>query len=152
MELMTKQTLCRWLISVPVFAVLILGLSACGNFTAPFSRDEPLPNAYFIFFENGSHELSEESRRIVGEVAGHMQTYAELSLNIVGHRSSSEAEGIDQRRALAAAEAIARSGISPPRINIGGRGNRESVASAARSDGSVDQRVDMMFTLSGRQN
>ncbi len=129
------------------FATALFGLAACGELGSMSARNAPIPNTYFIFFEQGTADLSADSQGIIAEVSGYMQRYPELAVNVVGHRSQSEPTGLDERRALAAGNALASSGVTPTRINLGARGVAESIAAAAGSDASADQRVDLLIQV-----
>ena len=122
--------------------------AACAQL--PSVGDRPVPNAFFVFFDKGSAQSAKGSDPVLREAAAFLRAHDDIRVNVVGHRSSGEtARGIDLARADAVGAALEKTGIGSDRMVVVGRGQTESVASAAGGDPTVDRRVDIVPVLLG---
>ncbi len=116
-------------------------LGAC--VTGPDVRGKPVPTAYFIFYEKDSVTPTEDSSSSFDEAAAFLTQYDNTSVRIVGHVSADETVAdLDKQRASHVAEELAKRGAQPPRMQLLGVGNSESIANG---DGTADRRVEILF-------
>jgi outer membrane protein OmpA-like peptidoglycan-associated protein len=108
-----------------------------------------LPEA--ITFAVDSHTLSQQSRRVVSQLAKSLNRYPNSYVDVIGHTDSSGDRAYNQqlseRRALAVANALVRRSVNPARIESAGVGETQPVASNASPGGRAQNRRVEVYVI-----
>lgn len=124
-------------------AVLISGCMDTQNV-----RGKPVPTAFFVFFDQGSAEPTQESAVVLDEAAAYLKQYDNTAVRVVGHISPDETQAnLDQERASRVAEELVKRGAQPVRMQLLGVGSTEQVSGKdGTADTSPDHRVEILFS------
>ncbi|NNG04815.1 MAG: OmpA family protein [Inquilinus sp.] len=98
-------------------------------------------NVTFAFDSTG---IRPQFQGTLSEVANTLSSYEQTYVDVIGHTDSTGPEAYNQdlseRRALAVADFVSARGVIPPRINTGGAGESQPVASNATAGGREQNR------------
>ena len=109
-----------------------------------------------ILFDTGSDVVLPESAPVLRQVAGYMESHAEVKLKITGHTDNvgSKDSNLDlsKRRAASVAKALSTQfGVSAERFQSDGKGDTQPVSSNAKPEGrAMNRRVEFAKLSSGR--
>jgi outer membrane protein OmpA-like peptidoglycan-associated protein len=97
-----------------------------------------------LLFPLDSAELQPPARRNLSDLAASLTDYPETEVLIVGHTDSQGSEeynqALSERRAESAALYLAEQGVSPERLTVLGKGERDPVATNATPEGRQQNR------------
>lgn len=131
----------------------VLALAACApgqNSGLVDVRDQDVPTAIFVFFDQGSTVPQEESEIAINEAAAFLVQYDNTVARVVGHVSPAEeipsdpTQRLDRLRVAAVGARLSQYGVSSERIEAVTAGRQENM-SRPDGDTSIDQRVDILF-------
>ena len=103
-----------------------------------------------VTFATNQSDINPRFNSTLAEVAAVLQRYDQSLVDIVGHTDSSGGDGINQplseRRAVAVADALIRSGVQRERLYVAGNSSRNPVASNDSPEGrSQNRRVEILI-------
>ena len=103
-----------------------------------------------VTFATNQSDINPRFNSTLAEVAAVLQRYDQSLVDIVGHTDSSGGDGINQplseRRAVAVADALIRSGVQRERLYVAGNSSRNPVASNDSPEGrSENRRVEILI-------
>jgi outer membrane protein OmpA-like peptidoglycan-associated protein len=128
--------------------LLLSGLIVSGCTELPDVSHQPVPTAFFVFFEKDSVVINADAKPVLDEAAAYLIQYDNTAVRIVGHMSKSEgAADLDQQRASRVAEELAKRGSEPVRMKLMSMGVKESLSgNPSVGDPAVDRRVEILFS------
>ncbi len=97
-----------------------------------------------VTFDFDSTRIRGEFQGTLTEMSQTLAEYEQTYVDVVGHTDSTGSaeynQGLSERRARSVADYISARGVIPPRINIGGYGETQPIASNATNDGRQQNR------------
>lgn len=102
-----------------------------------------------VTFDFDSTQIRGEFQGTLSEVSQTLASYEQTYVDVVGHTDSTGAasynQGLSERRARSVADYISARGVIRPRINIGGYGETQPIASNANEAGRQQNRRVEIF-------
>jgi len=126
----------------------LLALGACA--ALPVVETREVPTVTFVFFDDGSAELTESSQDILKDASRYVRGYENVSIVLAAHMTKAEdlaGNKIDAARFDAVQARLIELGVDEDKITGGPVGPIE-ILDTESDNGAADRRVDIGFIVS----